>query len=184
MRSWTNYIKDNKEYDLSHLDQISFDYTRALADGTPGRKLKFSVNFSHHCFTGHIGDDEWIYPHAVDERYFSEERYELSKHLPDFIRSLLDQNPYLLRTFLEHREQFFYVEQDFHEETYRVFLEISCPRKNYADVRIDVRSAYPEEPYAERVSGDSHFKLWRIIDARLEGVSLPKRKTRGRGRRR
>lgn len=183
MRSWTSFIKDGKEYDLSHLDQLSFDYTRAATDSSPSKTLKFLVSFSHHCFTGHIGEDEWIYPHAVDERFFCETRYKLSIHLPDFIRQLLEINPYLLRTFFEHREQFFYIEQEFHGETYRIFIEISCPQKGYADVRVDVRSAYHEESYAQPVGGDTHFKLWRIIDAKLSGTALPKRKARGRKRR-
>ena len=179
MQSWASFVKDEKEYDLSHLDQLSFEFTRE-----EGQKLKILLNFSHHCFTGHVGEDEWIYPHASDERYFCETRYNLSKNLPAFMRSLLDTNPYFLRTFAEHREQFFYLENEFHGETYRLFIEISCPTKNYADVRIDIRSAYHEEAYALPVSGNTWFKLWRVIDAKLSGDSLPKNKTRGRARRR
>lgn len=179
MQSWISFKKDEKVYDLTHLDQQSFEFTREN-----GNKLKILLDFSHHCFTGHIGEDDWIYPHASDERYFCEIRYNLSKNLPDYINSLLDQNPYFLRTFLEHREQFYYLENEFHGETYRLFIEISCPTKNYADVRINIRSAYHEEPYAAPVSGDQWFKLWRVIDARLSGTQLPKRKTRGGSRRR
>ncbi|WP_219640143.1 hypothetical protein, partial [Vibrio cholerae] len=113
---------------------------------------------------------------APDERYFCVTRYELSKGLPDLIRSLLDSNPYFLKTFFERREQFFYVEQHYKNETYRVFLEITKPTKNYADIRIDVRSAYHEEAYAKPVSGQDWFKLWRIIDAKLDGVALPSKK--------
>lgn len=180
MIKWTNFIKEEREYDLSHLDQIKFTYVRAGNPDTQtqDKELIFLVSFSHHCFTGHIGEADWIYPHAHDERFFCLTRYKLSKGLPDLIRSLLDSNPYFLRTFLERREQFFYVEQQYQDETYRVFLEITCPSKNYADVRIDVRSAYHEEPYAVQVGGDSRFKLWRIIDAKLAGTQLPKRKGR------
>lgn len=178
MRSWINFTKGTMVYDLSHLDQMKFQYVRAgnPQTQTPSKQLTFLVSFSHHCFSGHIGEQDWIYPHAKDERYFCVTRYELSKGLPNLIRTLLDSNPYFLRTFLERREQFFYVEQHYNNETYRLFLEITKPTKNYADIRIDVRSAYHEEPYAQAVTGDSRFKLWRIIDARLEGIALPNRK--------
>lgn len=178
MRSWTNFTKGSVVYDLSHLDQMKFTYVRAGNPQTltPSKQLTFLVSFSHHCFSGHIGAQDWIYPHAPDERYFCVTRYELSKGLPDLIRSLLDSNPYFLKTFFERREQFFYVEQHYKNETYRLFLEITKPTKNYADIRIDVRSAYHEEAYAKPVSGQDWFKLWRIIDAKLDGVALPSKK--------
>ncbi len=178
MRSWTNFTKGSNTYDLSHLDQIKIQYTRAgnPETNTQDKQLTILIAFSHHCFTGHIGEEDNIYPHPYDERYFCEKRYELSKGLPDLIRSLLDSNPYFLKTFIRHREQFFYVEQQYQNETYRLFLEITAPTKNYADIRIDVRSAYHEEPYASPVSGQSRFKLWRIIDAKLAGIALPNNK--------
>lgn len=182
MSTWTNFKKDNTEYDLSHLNQFSFNHTRAATETLPSNTTSFLVSFSHHCFTGHIGDDEWIYPYANDERFFCITRYNLSRNLPQLIRDILNTNPYVLRTFMGHREQFFYVEQNYQDETYRVFLEISCPTKRYANVRIDIRSAYHAETYASPVNGDSHFKLWRIIDSKLSGTVLPKKKDRGRRR--
>lgn len=180
MRSWKNFTKDSKVYDLSHLDQIRLQYVRAGSSDNqvPDKKLILLISFSHHCFTGHDGEESWIYPHQSDERYFCEKRYELSKGLPDLIKSLLDSNPYFLKTFIKHREQFFYVEQHYQDETYRLFLEISAPSKNYADIRIDIRSAYHEEDYAKPVTGKGRFKLWRIIDAKLDGIPLPSKKRR------
>lgn len=183
MGAWQKFKKGNTEYDLSHLHPFSFDHTRAATETLPSKTTRFFINFSHHCFTGHVGEDEWIYPHASDERFFCTKRYALSMNLPQLIRDILNANPYVLRTFMGHREQFFYVEQNYQDETYRVFLEISCPSRGYADVRIDIRSAYHEEPYASPVNGDSNFKLWRVIDAKLSGTALPKSKSRGRRRR-
>jgi len=181
MKSWENFIKDEKEYDLSHLANKFFVFSRE-----DGKKIKVYFSFSHHCFTAeHLaeGGDEWAYPHASDERYFCETRYNLSKSLPDHMVNLLTSNPYFCRTLLKHREQFFYIEDEFHGETYRIFIEVSCPTSGYADVRIDIRSAYHEEEYARPVTGDKWFRLWRVIDAKLSGISLPKNKPRGRGRR-
>lgn len=178
MPSWKSFIKDKKEYDLSHLDQKTLEFTRK-----EGQKLKICMVFSHHCFTAEhidVGGDEWIYPDASDERYFCETRYNLSKSLPDYMVALLDKNPYIGRTFTKHREQFYYIENEFEGETYRIFVEISCPTKNYADVRIDIRSAYHEELYAKAVSNTGWFKIWRVIDTKLSGDSLPKSKIRGR----
>lgn len=179
--SWTNFTRNGVTYDLAHLDAVRFVYTRPASEFAKEKKVRIHLSFSDHCFTDHHGqDDSWIYPNARSngERYFCETRYKLSKHLPDLIRKILDWNAYLLLTFQRHREQFFYVEDEFLGETYRVFLEVSSPKANYADVRIDVKSAYDEKSWARPVTGSARYRLWRVIDARLAGVPLIKKRRR------
>ncbi len=177
--SWADFTRSETTYDLTHLNTVKFNYTRPASDTGAQKQLRIHLSFSDHCFTDHFGEDEsWIYPYSSSSRYFCEVRYELSKHLPDLIRSLLDHNAYVLLTLMRHREQFFYLEDEFHGETYRVFLEVSAPRANYADIRIDVKSAYDEKPWAKPVSGSVRYRLWRVIDARLQGVPLERKRRR------
>lgn len=179
--SWTNFSRNGVTYDLAHLDTVKFKYTRPASEHTDAKQICILMSFSEHCFTDHHGEDEsWIYSNAKSsgERYFCQKRYGLSKHLPDLIRELLDQNAYVLLTFMRHREQFFYLEDEYRGETYRVFLEVSAPKANYSDIRIDVKSAYDEKPWDKPVSGSVRYRLWRVIDARLEGIPLVRKRRR------
>lgn len=178
---WINFERQGVSYDLSHLNSRRFTYCRPSTVLDNEKELVIFLSFSDHCFTDHYAqDDSWLYPHepSSGRRYFCVTRYNLSLHLPDLILALLESNPYLLMTLMRHREQFFYLEDNFQGETYRVFLEISAPRGDYADLRIDVKSAYNESQWASSVSGSARYKLWRIIDARLQGVSLQRRRRR------
>lgn len=178
---WNAFEIDEVQYDLTHLNTSTFNFNRPATETSEEKTVKITLSFSDHCFTDHHGDsDDWIYADAQSQgtRFFCKTRYELSKHLPDLIRSLLESNPYLLLTFLRHREQFFYLEEEFHGESYRVFLEVSAPIASYTDIRIDVKSAYDEKPWAKPVQGSVRYKLWRIIDARLDGVQLQRKRKR------
>ncbi|MEP3591277.1 MAG: hypothetical protein ABJN18_17130 [Marinobacter sp.] len=173
---------DNQTYDLCHLNNKVFTYTREGKDDIPDKTIKFLFSYSDHCFTDHYGDENYIYkePPSKKERYFCKLRYKLSLGLPDLLKGIIKSNPYVLMTFVEHSEQFFYVEQNYQDETYRVFLEIS-PLKDKVSgsiegVRIDVRSAYDEKSHATTVSGSDYLKIWKIIDARMTGVKLNRKK--------
>lgn len=69
MSSWENFKKGSTVFDLSHLDQIKFQYVRAgnPETQTPYKSLTFVISFSHHCFTGHDGEEDSIYPHPSQE---------------------------------------------------------------------------------------------------------------------
>lgn len=169
---------DGEEYRLSHLDNKIFIYTRKGNEDVPDKKIKFLFSYSDHCFTDHYGDEN----HSYNSRYFCKKRYALSIELPNLLKQIIVNNSSLLMTFVQHREQFFYVEQNFQDETYRVFLEIHPLKDKESEaiegVRIDVRSAYDEKPHAGAVTGSNHLKIWRIIDARMTGVQLTRKKRR------
>jgi hypothetical protein len=178
---WSSFLYDGVSFDLSHLNSVKFQYIRAATEHKPERRVTFFMTFSDHCFTEHYGENEsWVYqdPRSNGERYFCKFRYELSKHLPDLIKSLLQTNAYLLLTFNKHREQFFYLENEYYGETYRVFFEISAPKTNHADLRLDVKSAYSENTWASPVAGSERYRIWRVIDARLDGITLPTKRKR------
>lgn len=176
MARWDDFKIDGTIYDLSHLNNMTFDHVRAATSTHPEKTTKIILSFSHHCFTDHQGDH--IYPHDTDERYFCVNRYGHSKMLPELIPDILNRNEYVKRTFNEHREQFFYLEESRMNIDYRLFLEVHKSTSKNADIRIDVRSAYEPAPYSRQVTGNADFKILRVIDARLEAKELPKKRKR------
>lgn len=180
MGAWQNFEVDGQLYDLSHLDNFNFSHTRHATGAHPAKTTRFLVSFSHHCFTSHIGDkDNWLYPYANGKpRYFCPKRNELSKQIPQILRDVATNDVYLKKTFIEHREQFYYLERNLDNIDYRLFIEVSKANKPFADIRLKVASAYPEETYAVPVGYTDTFNFWRVVDARLEDKKLPSKRRR------
>ena len=180
MGAWTAFEVDGQTYDLSHFDNFVFNHTRAATGAHPAKTVRFLVSFGHHCFTSHIGDDDkWLYPHVGGKpRYFCPVRSELSREIPRILQALAATNPYLKKTFVQHREEFFHLEHNVNGIDYRLFIEITKVNKPFADIRLKIASAYPEEHYAKPVGYTDTFSFWRVVDARLDGTALPTRKRR------
>lgn len=180
MGAWTAFEVDGQRYDLSHFDNFTFGHTRPATDTHPEKTVRFLVGFGHHCFTSRIGDDDkWLYPHARGEpRYFCPERNELSREIPRILQLMAANNPFIKKTFLQHREEFFHLEHNVNGIDYRLFIEITRANKPSDDIRLKITSAYPEDHYAKPVGYSEIFNFWRVIDAKLDGTALPKRKRR------
>ena len=65
---------------------------------------------------------------------------------------------------------------DFLDTEYRLFLEIAKNNHSNSELRITVVSAYEPRQGNTNIGGDSHYKFWSIIDARLNDITLTKRK--------
>ncbi|WP_335919111.1 hypothetical protein [Shewanella algae] len=176
---WSPFAIGEKSYDLSHLNGCNITSVRKASDDgkNPEKIIKIYLTFGYHCFTEHFGDHVFNHPLGTsdEERYFCTRRYDLSKNLRALIEDILDKNPYLGRSFFRRHERFFYVEANYEDETYRVFMKISKSNHPGSDVRIEVVSAYPEDDYSDPVASDGRFRIHRIIDAKISGENLPKR---------
>lgn len=181
MPVWKSFVIDKQIYDLSHLDYQEFTAKREQTETHPLQEVKFFMSFSDHCFTDHYGEnDNWIYRHATSpkDRYFCLNRYHHSKGLPSIIPQMINENPYIGRYYNQTKEQFFHVDQKFHDVTYRIFFDISknnSPRAT-TDLRIKILSAYEPRTTQELkpIPSSGYFKMWKIIDSRLDGIPLKK----------
>lgn len=90
-----------KEYDLAHLNDVHYRFTVEATKDSPDISFGVQVLFSSHCVSWgakngtlidfHVhGRDRRIYDHRGQERCFCEDRYELSKQLPDIFSRFLD----------------------------------------------------------------------------------------------
>jgi len=131
------------DYDLTHLHPFDWRYEHAPKEGQP-QTYKCTVVFSSHCFTRDRRDGEnhsadLVYPDDLG-RLFDVGRYELSKQLPDIIRSLGDRI-----CWHTHHGNFFTVElvgENGKKEEYEVYFTVSrfASRKGWLNVQI--QSAY------------------------------------------
>ncbi len=96
---WRPFEHQGEKYCLAHLNPFDWHYHAAKGGKRPARTYKFHVTFSMHCFTRRPKEDEFVddclwYTGPKEKRVFCFERYELSRQLPDIIRSLGDQSCY------------------------------------------------------------------------------------------
>lgn len=181
MSNWSPFQVKDRTYNLSHLNGKTITLRRSASGDHEAKDYTAFLTFTDHVFTDHYGDEEMRYR---GERFFCTTRYELSLNLPGWLPGLLEQNPYLGRSFTEHREQFFHIEEEYQGVTYRVFIEVSQNPHPGAQLRLKVASAYPERALAPPLGRSGSFKFWRIVESKLSGIALPKNTTGRRGSRR
>ena len=178
MRFWPNINIDGIEYDLTHLIGKEFSYRRAATQSYPERIVRFYVEYSNHCFTEHFGDHEYEHGAEHEIRYFCSKRYDHSKGIYDLIKKVISENVFMQLTFNEHREQFYYLEEHYNNTDYRLFIEISKSNHANSDVRLKVVSAYEPRPESASVGGLGWFRFFKIVDARIAGIKIERKRRR------
>ncbi|GAA0814313.1 hypothetical protein GCM10009111_11020 [Colwellia asteriadis] len=178
MRIWPSIKIDETDYDLAHLTGKEFSYKRAATQDYPEKTVRFYLEYSNHCFTEHFGDHE--YGHGADHeiRYFCSKRYEHSKGIYDLIKKVISENVFMQLTFNEHREQFYYLEEHYNNTDYRLFIEVSKSNHTNSDIRLKVVSAYEPRPGSDSVGGSGWFRFFKIVDARIDGRKLERKRRR------
>jgi hypothetical protein len=176
MRVWPSIEVDGIEYTFEHLKGKEFSYTRPATEKYPAKVTRFYIEYGDHCFTEHYGEVEYTHGNRTKPRYFCKTRYEHSKNIFELIKKVIGENVFMKRTFNEHREQFFYLEEHYGLIEYRLFLEVSKSNHPNSDVRIKIVSAYEPRPESDPIGGNDWFKFLSIVDSRINGTKLQKRR--------
>lgn len=122
-------------YDMAHLNDFRF---QVPADGS---SYWVGVKFTCHCFTKKLEayhSPELLYEHEGEKRAFDVQRYELSKFLPAYIRSLVGSSVYW-----SNKGSFFFWRTP-NGVSYLVFFTALQASKGNVKVRIKIGSAYPK----------------------------------------
>jgi hypothetical protein len=88
---WPSHWEKGRRYDLSHVHPFKIDYTLPANAQFAARVVRISVSFTSHTFTRKCEADETPNHHYCspgEARIFDQERYELSKLLPELIRNI------------------------------------------------------------------------------------------------
>lgn len=167
VQQWKNFNIGTKEYTLKHLDACKLTFTH------PERNESYILyfTFSHHVFTRCITkienvNSEKIYPYPSDERVFDEVRFELSKHLPEIVKTLPAQ-------FCYHGGYSRYcsckISQENGAEIY--YQVVYRAWKERGKMRFHIESTYPLQ---EKLGKVKKVSFWVICHNLLNGKKLPR----------
>ena len=142
--NWRPHRITGRVFELSHLDPFEFELVVPEKQGKPSATYRIRVEFSMHCFTHSVRDGESYssvleYRHGNETRVFDEERYDLSKLLPEIVRTISDRKCYHAKD-----RNFFTIEainQDGKRSEYSVFFTV-FRRGTKNGLMLVVQSAY------------------------------------------
>jgi hypothetical protein len=166
VQQWKSFNLSDEEYNLDHLNACKHIFTH------PKRNESYTLyfTFSHHVFTRSIKQTEnvepaFIYPYPSDERVFDEIRFELSKNLPEIVKTLPEQ-------FCYHGGYSRYCSckisrSDGSVVDYQVVYRVW---KERGKMRFHTESAYPLEGRLGKVK---KVDFWVICHNLLRGKKLP-----------
>jgi len=143
-RYWRPLVINGTQINLDHLEPLSLDCP------TPDQQhpLRINVRFSMHCFT-QGGDLDQIAPALLimdhkRPRAFDQLRYDLSKKLPDIIKSLPTMKVY--QTPEQRNYLYFSALAELAGMEYQVFFSLKkAGRKHGHHLELFVESAYSAE---------------------------------------
>jgi len=164
---WKPFQINGSDYNLDHLKACKHQFSH------PQRAERYTLyfTFSHHTFTRTPNGDEVVnandyYPSpAEDLRVFDIERYELSKYLPEIVRTLPEQ-------FCYHGGYSRYCsckvkQDDGNEVTYQVVYRVW---KERGKMRFHIESAYPLDKKLGKVK---KVNFWVICHNLLRNKKMP-----------
>lgn len=155
-------LSNNTTYDLSHLEPFSIAFYSLNAKKT----LSIHVTFSTHCFSESLSDNPNSEHVVIDntkdkERVFCPIRYELSKTLPNLIKSLNEESVKVWET-AARRNWCYTIQIDDPKGPYHLFFEVRKNQKNprkKQDINIVVESAYHETKEPPILIGRIGFQI-------------------------
>lgn len=125
---WRAFRLADREFDLSHLNDLSFEFVIDAKEGKPEQRYQVDAIFGLHCFTK-AGDtsasysSDLEYADARETRLFDHGRYDLSRRLPAIVTGIG------LRKCFHGRDGNFYVIEKIRladaEVAYFVFFKLS-----------------------------------------------------------
>lgn len=146
-----------KTYDLSHLEPIRMEVEYEEKKVLVKRMVTFL--FSCHCYsrspvTSEDVSHDMVVMDGNCSRVFSEERYELSRLLPDLVRDLPNQKIYQT----EHRNYLHLpcVDKLGQKFTYLIAIRI---KKGGGDILVRIESAYPIDKLEDRRKRDKPMRF-------------------------
>lgn len=127
---WLGFNINGKFKDLSHLNPFSMTVTDDNVE------IELNISFFNHCFTDEKGGERM--PFKNEERYWSEDRYLLSRQLPDLIKNNFKDKYAVVYRNKKGSEQYHYMEVF----GYAVFFDINKPAGTENNLKIKIISAY------------------------------------------
>lgn len=141
---WRAFQIEGVTYDLTHLHPMRFEFVVPAKGEKPEQRYPIDVEFSMHCFTRGFAPREkvpaeWSYADNRETRMICLRRYELSKLLPEIVRSIGQR-----KCFHTGHGSFFTIEvlnDSGQREEYAVYFAVWKNGKG-SGLRMFIKSAY------------------------------------------
>lgn len=149
MKSYESFCYNELELSLSHLNAFYTEYIQEGKGGKPEKRYRCLIEFSHHCFTKspNTHKQETLDDYSPDLHYktdkeiriWDQQRYELSKKLPNILRKIDRQKCF----FTSANDKFLTIsiqDKDGKNVDYEIYF--SLKKSKSCDVHIFINSAY------------------------------------------
>jgi hypothetical protein len=141
------FTYQNTDYALDHLNAFEHVFEVEATTGVPKRQYTVWVTFGHHCFTedSKPGDDPALfYIDSVkrDPRTFNFKRWELSKHLPEIVKTLINRK--VFHTGHKHLYTIEILQPDGERIQYEVYFDIYRPEREKR-IHLKIASAFARD---------------------------------------
>lgn len=174
--AWIHHIYEGQTYKFAHLEPHTETFMRPAAKGQPSEIFTVDIRYSDHCFTrrpklGENYDAKLVYPNGDKKiRLFCPKRNEMSKLLPELIRSLPDRK-------LQHngtRGNFFTLDtQDLNGDQVKYIIIFSVRKSGKGRMELLVETAYIEEPdYGSPSLTGRRVRFWIILNNISKGLKI------------
>jgi hypothetical protein len=176
--AWTSHIYEGKTYKFAHLEPHTETFVRPADGELPSESFTVDVRYTDHCFTrkpkpGEVYDPSLVYANGEKKiRLFCPRRNELSKLLPELIRSLPNNKPqhngvngnFFTRDLL-----------DLQGNPVKYVIIFSVRKSGKGRMELLVETAYIEEPdYRSTPLNGRRVRFWIILNNTYKGLRIPR----------
>lgn len=170
--AWNAHQQEGECYPLNHLHPHQIEHVVPAKGSNPEKRYQIHVFYGLHCFTRKAQGDEQVpraawYSDSRERRVFCPERWELSKQLPEIIRTLGTRK--CLHTQGEEFVTLKVTTGCGGEIDYAVFFTVSKARKAQADLNLFVNSAHERH---NKLQHKKPIKFDIIVMNRMKGKRI------------
>ncbi|ADW71457.1 hypothetical protein [Granulicella tundricola] len=180
--SWRSFNYGGKTHTFPQLEPDTFVFVRPDSKEAPSEKFTVDIRYTDHCFTrsprpGEEYDLSQVWSmrtlgNGVKKvRLFCPMRNELSKLLPDLIRSFPDKKPH----HNKEKRNFFTVDTlTYQGNPVKYDIIFSVRKSGKGRLELLVETAYVDEPdYPAAPLDGRRVRFWIILNNTLKGIKIP-----------
>jgi hypothetical protein len=172
---WKAFQHVGKTYELTHLHPRTFRFERPAEGNRAAEVYKVDTIFTSHCFTrqpkkAETYDNNLLYFDGYESRLFDFRRYELSKQLPEIVRTM----PARKSCHNSNRRNFFTVEvigENDRLVEYDVFFKVRKMAKGRLEMIVETAFVRDPEYDSSRPSGKP-IRFWIILHNTLNNIGI------------
>jgi hypothetical protein len=171
-----HHTHEGQTYKFTHLEPHTETFVRPAAKDQPSESFTVDIRYSDHCFTrsprpGENYPAELVYRNGDKKiRLFCPKRNEMSKLLPNLIRSLPDRKP----QHNGNNGNFFTIDaMDLNGDPVKYIIIFNVRKSGKGRMELLVETAYTEDPdYGSAPLTGRRVRFWIILNNTHKGLKI------------